>query len=159
MADSKPDKKLRQYVEDVALAFEAMGLPRMMGRVFGWLLIADPPEQTFAELTEALGASKGSISTATRGLIQGKLIERASIPGQRRDIYRVRQGGWAEILRQRQSMTTQMRLLAERGLALLDDAAPERKKYLAEMHSLYAFFEREMPALIDRWEKEFFDET
>ena len=63
-----PDDLL-QYVEDVGLAFESFGGCRMMGRVLGWLLVADPPHQTFAEIADALGKSKGSISHATRALI------------------------------------------------------------------------------------------
>jgi DNA-binding transcriptional regulator GbsR (MarR family) len=148
-----------QYVEDVGLAFESHGLPRMMGRVLGWLLIADPPQQTFAEIAEALGASKGSISTATRGLIQTNLIERISIPGHRRDFYRLHAGGWSEVMQRETEGLDEMRRLAEEGLKILRDAPPERRRRLEEMRSLYAFFHREMPALIERWQAEFAEES
>ena len=148
-----PDDLL-QYVEDVGLAFESFGGSRMMGRVLGWLLVADPPHQTFAEIGDTLGKSKVSISHATRALIGTNLIERASIPGQRRDVYRIREGGWGEIMQARMQGLIRMRRLARRGLDLLEDAGPERKRNLEEMFSLYAFFEREMPALIERWRAE-----
>ena len=35
----------RNFVEDVGVVFEKTGLPRMAGRMFGWLLISDPPYQ------------------------------------------------------------------------------------------------------------------
>ena len=37
-----PTADERQYVEEVALYFEAQGLPRMIGRILGWLLICEP---------------------------------------------------------------------------------------------------------------------
>lgn len=156
--DDIPDDLL-QYVEDVGLSFESLGLPRMMGRVLGWLLVADPPQQTFADITSVLGASKGSISNATRALIDANLIERASIPGERRDVYRIREGGWSEIMQRRMQSLVRMRLLARRGLDLLEDAAPERRRNLEEMHSLYAFFEREMPTMLKRWQSERADDS
>jgi hypothetical protein len=44
--------------------------------------------------------------------------------------------------------------LAEEGLRLLADADPERRRRLDEMRRFYEFFERELPAVMDRWEKE-----
>jgi DNA-binding transcriptional regulator GbsR (MarR family) len=75
------------YVEEFGLFWEQMGLPRMTGRILGWLLICDPPEQTMTDLTEVLQASKSSISTGTRMLIQFGFIERISLPGERKDYY------------------------------------------------------------------------
>ena len=38
----------------------------MAGRMWGWLLICEPPEQTAAEIAEALQASRGAISGTAR---------------------------------------------------------------------------------------------
>ena len=81
-------QEAKNFVEEVGIAFEQTGLPRMAGRVFGWLLISDPPYQSSTELAEALMASKGSISTTTRLLIQLGLAERFVIPGERHDNFR-----------------------------------------------------------------------
>ena len=80
----------RRFVEDFSLYFEQMGYPRSAGRILGWLLICDPPVQSTGELADALGASKGSRSTMTRLLIQVGLIERAGMPGRRRDYSRIK---------------------------------------------------------------------
>jgi hypothetical protein len=37
------------------------GLPPVLGRVFAWLLICDPPEQTAAEIAEALHTSRSAV--------------------------------------------------------------------------------------------------
>jgi DNA-binding transcriptional regulator GbsR (MarR family) len=140
-----------QYVEEVALGFERQGLFRMAGRVIGWLLICDPPEQTFGQLAEVLQASKGSISAAMKFLVPAGLVERVSRPGDRRDYYRCRPGAWAELARDQSRQYDDFRKLAQRGLELLADAPADRRERLQGMHDLYAWLGREMPALWVRW--------
>jgi DNA-binding transcriptional regulator GbsR (MarR family) len=139
------------YVEEVALGFERQGLFRMAGRVIGWLLICDPPEQTFGQLAEVLQASKGSISAAMKFLVPAGLVERISRPGDRRDYYRCRPGAWADLARDQSRLYDDFRKLAQRGLELLADAPADRRERLQGMHDLYAWLEREMPALWERW--------
>ncbi len=57
----------------------AVHVTRMAGRMLGWLLICDPPHQSMNAIADVLQASKGSISTMTRLLIQLDLIERTGI--------------------------------------------------------------------------------
>jgi DNA-binding transcriptional regulator GbsR (MarR family) len=140
-----------QYVEEVALGFERQGLFRMAGRVLGWLLICDPPEQTFGQLAEVLQASKGSISAAMKFLVPAGLVERISRPGHRRDYYRCRPGAWADLARDQSRLYDEFRELAQRGLELLADAPAARRERLQDMHDFYAWLEREMPALWERW--------
>jgi DNA-binding transcriptional regulator GbsR (MarR family) len=139
------------YVEEVALGFERQGLFRMAGRVIGWLLICDPPEQTFNQLAEVLQASKGSISAAMKFLVPSGLVERISRPGDRRNYYRCRPGAWAELARDQSRLYDDFRKLAQRGLELLADAPTDRRERLQDMHDFYAWLEREMPALWERW--------
>lgn len=143
-----------QYVEEVALGFERQGLFRMAGRVLGWLLICDPPEQTFGQLAQVLQASKGSISTAMKFLVPAGLVERISRPGDRRDYYRCRPGAWAELARDQSRLYGEFRKLAQRGLELLADAPAARRERLQDMHDFYAWLEAEMPALWARWRRE-----
>ena len=79
------DEERASYAEDFGLLFEGFGLPRMVGRVLGVLLISDPPELSAEELAEALQASRGSISSATRSLIGMGLVQRRTKRGERRD--------------------------------------------------------------------------
>lgn len=146
--------ELKRFVEEVGLLFELMGLPRMAGRILGWLLIADPPHQSLTELAEGLQASKGSISTMTRLLIQTGIVERLSLPGERRDYYCIKLGAWSELIEQRIAQIKALRELAEKGLELLEDKKPEHRLRLEELRDFHAFFERELPRLSDRWEKE-----
>jgi DNA-binding transcriptional regulator GbsR (MarR family) len=149
---SLPMNNMHEYVESFGLYWEQAGLPRMAGRILSWLLICDPPHQTMHELTEALQASKSSISTGTRMLIQMGIIERLSKPGQRRDHYRVVPDSWSHIMEEKaKKQFTELRRLSERGLALLDAASPARRQRLEEMRDYYVFMEREFPLILDHW--------
>ena len=152
--DDKQQAEVKRFVEEVGISFEDMSLPRMAGRILGWLFISDPPYQSIGELAEALMASKGSISTMTRLLIQLNLIERFSLPGVRHDYFRIRPEGWHHLAKQRGDQIKVMRQLCERALELLRGEAQDNREWLEEMHDMYAFFEREFPSLLERWEQE-----
>ncbi|MFC1932804.1 GbsR/MarR family transcriptional regulator [Chloroflexota bacterium] len=145
----------QQFVEEVGIVFEQTGLPRMAGRIFGCLLICDPPHQSTEQLTEALIASKGSISTMTRLLIQTSLIERFSLPGIRHSYFRLRPDALRCMIRHGVEDEVKMfRQLAEHGLELLADETSLTRKWLEEMRDRYAFFERELPGLLVRWQEQ-----
>lgn len=147
--------KAKQFAEEVGITFEQTGLPRMAGRILGWLLVADPPHQSTEQLTSALTASKGSISTTTRLLIHHGLIERISLPGVRHDYFRLRSDTWQHMIGR--GLTGEIRMfrqLAERGLDLLGEKTTANSKWLKEMLDVYTFLEQEFPALLERWEKE-----
>ena len=101
----------KNFVEEVGIVFEQTGLPRMAGRIFGWLLISDPSHQTMHELTEALHASKASISNTTRMLIQMGFVERISLPGHRRDYYRIKPGVWYQLTKRKISQKLHIKKL------------------------------------------------
>ncbi|MBD1938191.1 MarR family transcriptional regulator [Microcoleus sp. FACHB-68] len=126
----------------------------MAGRILGWLLISNPPHQSTGELAEVLQASKGSISTMTRLLIQARLVERMSLPGDRRDYFCIKLGAWSALIKQQVAQITAIRQLAEHGLQLVEGEDPQRRQRLQEMHDFHAFFERQFPMLIECWEQE-----
>ena len=146
--------EVKGFIEEVGLLFEFTGLPRMAGRILGWLLICDPPHQSTGELAEVLQASKGSISTMIRLLIQAGMVERTGVPGKRRDYFRITLGTWSVLIEQRQAQIAAVRQLAEHGLELLAGEDCHRLARLREMRDFHAFFERELPVLIESWELE-----
>lgn len=148
------DAALRTWVEEFALAFERDGLPRMAGRIFGWLLVCDPPEQTMEQLAAALSGSKASMSTMTRVLVQAGLVERSRQPGARRDHFRVRPGQWDRLFRSRLDAMNHVLRLVERGQELVGRAPATHRTRLDELHDLYSFFSRELPPLLERWSRE-----
>ena len=152
--NNKSQLEEKNFVEEVGIVFEQTGLPRMAGRILGWLSISGSPHQTTGELAEALMASNGSISTMTRFLIRLGLIERMSLPGQRRHYFRIKPSASYQLLKDSLDQATAFRQLIERGLELIEGKTHLNRQWLEEMRDMYAFFEREFPALLKRWEQE-----
>ncbi len=144
----------KRFAEEIGLIIEQLGLPRMAGRILGWMLVSDADSQTLGDLADALHASRGSMSTGTRLLIQSGMLERVALPGQRRDHYRIKPGNWALLMQARFGWVTSFREALDRGLVLMHDKAPSVQRPLRELRDLYAFIEKEFPALYERWAKE-----
>ena len=145
----------RSFIEEAGVVFEQTGLPRMTGRLFGWLLISDPLYQSPSELAEVLHASKGSISTSIRLLTQTGFIERHIIPGSRHDNFRLPQDAIKKIIRHGLEQEIKMfRSLADRGLELMKAIPAKRKTWLKEMQSRYGYLEKAFPALLEKYERE-----
>jgi len=145
----------KNFVEEVGIVFEQTGLPRMAGRVFGWLLIADPPYQSPAELAEVLMASKGSISTTLRLLRQVGLVEQFVIPGERHGNFRLREDALKRTIQH--GLEDEIKLfqnIAQKGLGLMKGEASIRRQWLEEMYDRYTFLEKEFPVLMERWQRE-----
>jgi hypothetical protein len=142
------------YVEEVARYFEGAGWPRMAGRLLGALLVAEPREQTAADLAQRLHASRGSISTMSRLLISVDLVERWTRPGDRRVYLRFRDDAWLKVMSDKTRWISDLRGIGERGLLLFGETDGPARGSLRELVQLMEYFEREWPALMERWHAE-----
>ncbi|HEX4445043.1 MAG TPA: MarR family transcriptional regulator [Galbitalea sp.] len=140
-------QEIDDFVERAGLVFEDEGMPRMAGRILGFLMVSEPRQQSIPGLIEALGASSGSVSTMTRYLERQGYIERVSIRGDRKDYFALRGDMPAEILNAASQSMRRLSALFERG-AQLSDA---RHAELTDAQDLFAFLEGEYPTLIERW--------
>ena len=75
-----------RFVERMGRHFEEEGIPRIGGRLYGFLLLQEEP-QSLDRMTEHLRVSKTSVSTNARLLDQWGLVQRVTRPGDRRDYY------------------------------------------------------------------------
>lgn len=142
------------FVERVAAMLAGGGLPRMAGRIWGYLLICEPAEQTAGDIADALHASRGSISGMVRLLEPAGLVRRSTHRGDRREWFSVPPGSVIAILESRHPITVAWRRLAEDGLDLLAGRPPEVRSRLEEVRDVYAYMERELPELLARFTAE-----
>jgi hypothetical protein len=126
------------------------GLPPVTGRVLGWLLICDPPEQTAAEIADALQTSRSAVGGAIAALENQGMIRRTRAAGERAD--RVSFHPDADV-RGLESPGEYGALLAmtRDGLEVLRDAPPARRARLLWAAAFYEFLLERMPALADEW--------
>lgn len=145
----------RSFIEEVGVVFEQTGLPRMVGRLFGWLLISDPPYQSPGELAEVLQASKGSISTSIRTLSQLGFIERHVIPGSRHDHFKLQEDAIKKVIKHGLEQEIKMfKELSDRGLELMKDIPAKRKSWLKEIQSRYGYLEKAFPTFLEKYDHE-----
>jgi len=143
-----------KFIEKFGTYFEKVALPPMAGRILGWLLICEPPQQSMHNLTEVLQASKGSISTSLQLLTHTGLVERVRVPGERRNYFLLPEHAWSHMMKQRLAMIGMFKELAQDGMHLMKEKGRVGQRRLQNMHDLYVFWEQELPALFERWEQE-----
>ncbi len=131
---------------------KAHGLPRMAGRVLGWLLVCEPVEQTAAQIAEALDASTGSISGATGMLVRFRLVDRLHVRGERADRFRLRLDAWDEQVFDQSELHTARAVLAQ-GLQALAGEPRGRRARLEGLDAFYAWWQARVPELRGEWER------
>ncbi len=127
-----------EFADRLGLFFELLGATRTMGRVYGWLLICDPPRQSLTQLADALSVSKASISTVARQLLEGGMVERLPSPN-RQHLYRVTPGGFTSVLETQLSL---MRLgigPAEFALSVLGEDRAEQRQRVEDFRDFCEF--------------------
>lgn len=145
---------IRTYVEKMTLVLELNGMPRTAGRVLSYLLICSPQEQSMHDLIDALGMSKSSISTSTQTLIQLNLIERISLPGERRDYFRIITDIWNMMMVRHLMIAKNLKDIAAEGIQLIDETSFHGHcNHLEEMFKFFDFWQQEMPLLLERWKR------
>jgi DNA-binding transcriptional regulator GbsR (MarR family) len=143
-----------RFVEEMGQALASYGMTPMAGRMWGWLLICDPPEQTAADLAAALHASRGSISGTARILSTAGMIRRTTRRGDRREYFSVAPETFEQFLASAGRIYRHFREIAERGLTAIEDRPPASRARLQEFRDVFAFVETEVPTLVDRFLRE-----
>jgi DNA-binding transcriptional regulator GbsR (MarR family) len=125
--------------------------PPMAGRVLGYLLVCDPPNQTIAELSDALLASRSAITGALDVLERLDTVRRSRAAGERMDRVRV---DFASAQSRGFDVSEYQELgdLAREGLEVLKDAPPERRATLMEMEAFADWLVERTRILQEEWE-------
>jgi DNA-binding transcriptional regulator GbsR (MarR family) len=147
-----PDES--RFVEDMGQFLGSYGMPPMAGRMWAWLLIGEPAEQTAAQVAEALQASRGAISGTARILETAGLVRRTTRRGDRREYFSAPSDGYESLLASAGAAYRRLREMAERGLAAAADRPSESRARLEEFRDVMAFVEIEIPRAIERFIRE-----
>ncbi|RZQ65871.1 GbsR/MarR family transcriptional regulator [Amycolatopsis suaedae] len=127
-----------ELVDRIGLFMETVGGPRTMGRIYGWLMICDPPRQSLSELAGALEVSKASVSTMIRPMQEGGLVERLPSAG-RQHYYRIAPGGFTQLLQVQLARMGGGAEAAEFGLSVIGEDRPQQRERLADLRDFCRF--------------------
>jgi len=149
MQDTSPEDI---FIEKFATTFgKYMLLPHIAGRIFGYLLICDPPHQSAAQLVERLKIAKSSVSNVMRLLSKFGIVEEIRLPGERSRYYRIQNESWEDVVLNKLKSLSAVRVLFGEARLIMKGKDPEIRQRVEEIDAFYAFLEEEIPGLIDRW--------
>ena len=144
----------KKKVEEIGVAFDKTGLAPMIGRVLGFLLLADPPYQTFYAIQEFLGASKSSISHALNTLMFKGIVEYITFSGDRKRYFKLNAENWLEQAKCKMTDFEEVdRVLVEALQLRNPNKHQEFHKGLCKIFEFHLFMASEMPKLFERWER------
>jgi DNA-binding MarR family transcriptional regulator len=142
-----------EFVDRMGLFFETIGATRTMGRLYGWLMICDPPQQSLTELAATLSVSKASVSTVARQLQEGGMAERLPSAA-RQHRYRITPGGFTHVLNVQLTLMGSGIQAADFGLQLLGDDRAEQRERLQDFRDFCEFSASDYrDELTRRWEQ------
>jgi DNA-binding transcriptional regulator GbsR (MarR family) len=132
---------------------EQIGHPRIFGQILGWLLICDPPEQSFSDLMNNLNISKASVSNTTRMLLEAGFIKKVRLTGERQVYFRMQKGALIGFMERQLGIIHQLKEISEEGLSIIQDENADSSR-LNEMNTFYTFLDSEIPTLIEKYKKD-----
>jgi len=120
----------------MGLMMEKSGGSRTLGRVFGYLLLADTP-RTLDQIASDLLFSKATASLTVRQGLLINFFEKVSIPGERKDYYRANVKSWVNAASDQINILLVWENLIDRGLKLLD---PDNRSALENLEDMKDYF-------------------
>ncbi len=149
------DREARQrYAEEFGLLYSTMGMPPAYGKLLGWLMICEPPDQSSAELAEALGLSKGSVSTGMRMLEGSGLARRVTRPGQRGHTYEVQPDALITGTLNGRAIWGALSVQLGKGVDLIGGEDAPQAQRVRVARDFFAFIAERVPDLIEEFRRD-----
>jgi DNA-binding transcriptional regulator GbsR (MarR family) len=144
----------RIFVESLEQHLVRRGLSRTPARIWAWLLVCEPADQSAEDLAAHLHASRGAISAAVRDLAALGIIRRGRRRGERRERFTILPGSIRRLVADMERVLREGREIADDGLAAIGDRSPEARARLQEFRDVYAYYEDAWPAVVKRYLEE-----
>ena len=145
------DARSGAFIERMGVTLEADGMPRIAGRIFGFLIISEEARSLDA-LAAELRVSKGSASTNARLLEQRGLLERVCRPADRRDYYRVRPDLFNHTMALRLSRWERFHQAIAEARTMLTIDSPEVRERLEDYEQAYGYMSRVIREALSNWQ-------
>ncbi len=143
---------LAQFIEDLGLSVEEDGMPRIAGRMLGLLIVQEGPFQ-FDEIADQLQVSRGSVSTNARLLEQLGMIERFTLPGERRDLFRLSEDIHGRLLEKNLRRLEGRLRVVDRCLERLGEGQGAARERLEDMLRFNRLASESTQRFLDSWRR------
>ncbi|MEV4061655.1 GbsR/MarR family transcriptional regulator [Nonomuraea dietziae] len=132
------EEQLLEWAEQVAMYLARDGVPPIAGRILGWLMVCDPPEQSAGQISVAIGASRASLTLNLRLLTGMGFLTWRTRPGDRTMYYRMADDAWQAVVRRQVAGITSFLDITRQGLDLLGPE-DERAARVRQAHATFAW--------------------
>ena len=146
------NEKKRHFLEEVGMLFDQLGMTRMSGRAFAYLIVCDRDHASFDQIREALQASKGSISPTMKQLVQTGLVESVSLPGDRKTYFRISEMEIGKMLEARMQLMNEFSDTLIKGKKM-KERSDHVTNWLDETAAFYNWMEEKMHEIFEEWEE------
>ncbi|HKL14317.1 MAG TPA: hypothetical protein VJ915_01710 [Balneolaceae bacterium] len=153
--DSADYRSKTEFVDDFSLKIEELGHPRIYGQILGWLLICDPPHQSFTDLMDNLHISKASVSNTTRILIERGLIKKIRVKGERQIYFQLKEGSLMEFMEKQMQLTLDLEKITEKGLKLVEQDETTDSERLKKANDFHRFLAEQTEDLIKKYKESY----
>jgi DNA-binding transcriptional regulator GbsR (MarR family) len=148
------EQKIRELIEDIGIFYKKTGHQAMMGRVMGYLMVADPPHQTFEQIVDFLFASKSSVSNTLNMLMLFGVVKFKTLPGDRKRYFMISAGSMESFLMRQAEEIIKFREVLQSVLDMRSPGYPETNREISESIRFIDIYEKELPGIIGKWKKE-----
>lgn len=147
------EKEKLEYIEETGLMFERLGMTRMAGRVFGYIIVSDDEAVSFDQIRLTLSASKGSISNTMKQLMHIDFIKPVSLSGDRKTYYSIAKPELGSLLKSRINLFVPFAKLMNKGRRLKSQE-DDISDWLLEVSAFYSWVVDELEGVIEKWHRE-----
>jgi len=142
LGSDPPRAEVLDWVERIAkYCADQDGLPMIAGRILGWLTVCVPAEQSAAQIAEAIGASRASLTTNLRLLTSVGFLGQVTRPGERTVYYRVDDAAWARVVQRQVESLSSLGGILRDGLRLVDDAGEQGAARMRTAHAVFSWLD------------------
>lgn len=124
------------FVEHMGRVAQADGLPRIAGRLFGFLIIHGGP-YALGELAQRLAVSRASVSTNARLLERLGVLVRVSRAGDRQDYYQLHSAPYPALMRGVVERNREARCGVARARCALPESWDAARARLEDLETFY----------------------
>lgn len=147
-------EKQQTLIEKTGVLYEQVGFSPAAARILALLLISDKIELTFDQIRNTLYLSKSATSNGVNFLLQTKQIEYITKMGDRKRYFRSLVTIWKEKVQESLQNTFQFSKLFKEILDCRTKSTLDFNKSLEEVILFMNYMEKELPKLVENWEKE-----
>jgi DNA-binding transcriptional regulator GbsR (MarR family) len=144
----------QEFIDHWSRILAGEGLPPVTGRMWAWLLVCEPVDQTAEQIANAIGASRGAISGAARMLEPSGLILRSKRRGDRHEYWRSAPDAVLRVLDNKERQVRPSLEVLDAALSSFSRRSEASLLRLRETRDLYAALAGSFPSIVAQFKAE-----